>query len=128
MIARSLLKIPTTLTLAAGALFGAACVLLAQQTSQRIPQFENDEVKVWKSVVLPHQPLTMHRHDHPRVIVALTSGTMSLVDSSGAKEDHVWEAGKAYWLPAMPPGAMHADVNVGDKPLEVMLIELEKAR
>jgi len=127
-MARSLLKIPTTLTLAAGALLGAACVLIAQQTSQRIPQFENDEVKVWKSIVLPHQPLTMHRHDHPRVIVALTSGTMSLVDSGGTKEEHVWEAGKAYWLPAMPSGARQAEVNVGDKPLEVMLIELEKAK
>jgi hypothetical protein len=31
-------------------------------------------VKVWKSVVLPNQPLTMHRHDHPRVIIALKGG------------------------------------------------------
>jgi beta-alanine degradation protein BauB len=30
--------------------------------TQRIVQFENDDVKVWKSVVVPHAPLTMHRH------------------------------------------------------------------
>ena len=96
--------------------------------SLRIPQFDNDAVKVWKSVVLPKQPLSLHRHDHPRVVVALTGGTMNFVDSSGTREEAVWEAGKAYWLPSMPPGAMHADVNVGEKPVEVMLIELEKAQ
>jgi len=122
------LKIRTPLTLAAGALLGAACVLLAQQTSQRIPQFENDEVKVWKSVVLPHQPLAMHRHDHPRVLVGLTGGTLNFVDSGGTKEVLAVEAGKAYWLTAMPPGAMHADLNVGEKPLEVMMIELKKEK
>jgi hypothetical protein len=93
-----------------------------------VPQLENDAVKVWKSVVLPKQPLSLHRHDHPRVIVALTSGTMDLVDQSGTIDRHVWEAGKAYWLPAMPSGALHSDVNPGDKPIEVMVVELEKEK
>jgi hypothetical protein len=97
----------------------------AQQT-QRFPQFDNEDVKVWKSVVLPNQPLTMHRHDHPRVIVALRGGTMKIVDQSGAQEQHVWETGKAYWLPANPPGTKHADVNNGDHPIEVIVVELEK--
>ncbi len=94
--------------------------------SQRVPQFDNDSVKVWKSVVLPHQPLAMHHHDHPRVIIALTGGTMNLVDPSGKIEPHQWETGKAYWLPAMPPNTLHADVNAGDKPIVVMVVELEK--
>jgi quercetin dioxygenase-like cupin family protein len=96
--------------------------------SQRIPQFENDTAKVWKTVVLPHQPLAMHHHDHPRIIVALTGGTMNFVSPSGSVEVHQWEAGKAYWLPAMPPKTLHADVNAGEKPLEVMVIELEKEK
>ena len=98
------------------------------QQTQRFPQFENDSVKVWKTVVLPHQPLAMHHHDHPRVIIALTGGTMNIVDQTGAKEPHVWEAGKAYWLPANPPNTMHADVNVGDKPIEVVVVELQKEK
>ena len=97
----------------------------AAQT-QRIPQFENDSVKVWKSVVLPNQPLAMHHHDHPRVIIALTGGTMNIVDPSGNIEPHVWETGKAYWLPAMPPNTLHSDINAGQKPMEVMVVELEK--
>lgn len=99
----------------------------ATQT-QRIPQLENGDVKVWKSVVFPNQPLTMHRHDHPRVIVALKGGVMEIVDQSGTKERHVWETGKAYWLPANPPNTRHADVNTGDQPIEVMVVELEKGK
>ena len=98
------------------------------QQTQRLPQFENDDVKVWKTVVLPHQPLAMHHHDHPRVIIALIGGTMNIVDPAGHIEPHVWESGKAYWLPAMPPNTLHSDVNAGDKPMEVMVVELEKEK
>ena len=91
--------------------------------TQRIPQFENAHVKVWKSTILPNQPLPPHRHEHGRVIIALQGGTMKIAEVSGASETHVWEAGKAYWLPANPPGTMHTDVNVGDKPIEVMVVE-----
>lgn len=112
-------------------LLAAAGVIHSQQSAaqtQRFPQFENDDVKVWRSVVLPNQPLTMHRHDHPRVIIALAGGTMKIVDQSGAEEAHIWETGKAYWLPANPPGTKHADVNAGDQPIEVMVVELEKEK
>jgi quercetin dioxygenase-like cupin family protein len=106
-------------------------VLRSQETpakTQRIPQFENEDVKVWKSIVLPNAPLTMHRHDHPRIIIALSGGTMKIVTSDGTAEAHVWETGKAYWLPANLPNTTHADVNAGDKPIEVMVVELEKEK
>lgn len=98
----------------------------AAQT-RRIAQFENDEVKVWKSVVLPNAPLPLHRHEHPRVLVVLAGGTMKIVDQAGASESHDWKSGQALWLPANPPGTLHSDVNAGDKPIEVMVVELKKA-
>ena len=73
----------------------------------REPQFENSEVKVWKSVVLPGNPLPLHRHEHPRVIIAMHGGTMKILEESGQSEVHKWETGKAYWLPANPPGTRH---------------------
>ena len=98
----------------------------AQAQSGRDPQFENDDVRVWRSIILPDAPLTLHRHDHARIIIALQGGAMNLKDSSGTDDIHVWEKNHAYWLPAMPPGAMHMDVNAGKTPLEVMVVELKR--
>jgi beta-alanine degradation protein BauB len=112
----------------AALLFGAIITVHSRQSAvqtQRIPQFENDEVKVWKSVILPNAPLTLHRHEHPRVLIALQGGAMKIVEQNGPTEQHVWETGKAYWLPANPPNTLHADVNAGDKPIEVMVVELK---
>jgi len=94
-------------------------------STQRIPQFENAHVKVWKSIIVPNAPLALHRHDHGRVIIALQGGTMKIEEQSGTSETHIWETGKAYWLPANPPRTMHTDVNVGDHPIEVMVVEVE---
>jgi quercetin dioxygenase-like cupin family protein len=96
--------------------------------TERAPQFDNDEVKVWKSVILPNAPLPLHRHDHPRVIIALVGGTMNIVQEDGATETHEWQTGKAYWLPTNPPGSRHRDINAGGKPIEVMVVELQKAK
>jgi beta-alanine degradation protein BauB len=116
--------------LASAVLMAASMTLTPQEKNQtqRIPQFENGEVKVWKSIVVPNAPLTLHRHDHPRVIIALAGGTMKVVQQSGGSETHQWETGKAYWLGVDPPGQLHADVNAGSKPIEVMVVEFQQGK
>ena len=121
-------KITLALLLAAGAFTADLAMADPAPQTGREPQFDNGEVKVWKSVILPNAPLPLHRHDHPRVIIALTGGTMKIVQEDGATETHEWQTGKAYWLPANPPGTRHQDVNAGDKPIEVMVVELQKAK
>lgn len=93
--------------------------------TRRIPQFENGHVKVWKSIIVPNAPLPLHRHDHGRVIIALQGGIMKIEDQSGTSETQVWETGKAYWLPANAPNTMHKDINTGEHPIEVMVVEVE---
>src|SRR5215467_2919729 len=93
--------------------------------TQRTPQFENNHVKVWKSVISPNAPLPLHRHEHGRVIIALQGGTIKVEEQTGASQTQVWETGKAYWLPANPPATMHRDINVGDRPIEVMVVEVK---
>jgi quercetin dioxygenase-like cupin family protein len=93
--------------------------------TERIPQFENEHVKVWRSVISPSAPLPLHRHEHGRVIIALQGGTMKIEEQTGASETQVWETGKAYWLPANPPNTMHRDINVSDRPIEVMVVEIK---
>jgi hypothetical protein len=108
---------------------GAAIGALQQQASQtrREPQFENEDVRVWKSIVMPNQPLALHRHEHGRTIVALKGGTMDVVDPKGqTKTKMTWESGKAYWLGVDPAGEQHADLNRGKEPIEVIVVEMRK--
>ena len=125
---------PSRSTVAACALcfLSGAVVSWAQQQqerSRREPQLENDQVTVWKSTVMPKQPLTLHRHDHGRVLVALTDGQLQVVDKSGKRlGTYDLKAGKSLWLGIDPPGQMHADVNPGTKPVEVIVVQLKNER
>ena len=103
---------------------------VATLTSQtgKISQFENDDVNVWKTTVVPNSPFAMHTHEHPRVIVALSSGTMKILYENGASEEHKWEAGKAYWLSGEEGRKRHSDVNIGSKPIDVMVVEIKDAK
>ena len=108
---------------------GALWAQQGQSTSRREPQFENEHVKVWKSIIMPKQPLALHRHDHGRSLIALTDGRLDVVDKDGKTLDtYNWEKGRAYWLDADPAGQQHGDVNNTGQPIEVIVVELKKDR
>ena len=95
-------------------------------TTRRELQFENEHLKVWKTIILPNQPLNLHRHDHGRALIALTSGRLDVIDEKGDKvSTYDWKQGHAYWLPADPPGTVHGDVNHGPDSIEVIIVELK---
>ena len=96
-----------------------------QEVTRRVPQFENEHVEVWKTVILPNQPLSMHRHDNPRAIIVVKGGTLTLVNEAGDERDMVWETGSAYWLDIDPEGELHGDVNKGSEPIEVIVVQLK---
>lgn len=105
----------------------AATLALQERRTRREPQFENEHVKVWKSIILPNQPLSLHRHEHGRALIALEGGTMKVVDEEGNVVDtYEWEDGKAYWLGPDPPGELHGDVNEGPGTIEVIVVELKE--
>ena len=95
-------------------------------TTRRELQFENARVRSWKSIIMPKQPLTQHRHENGRALIALTDGVLKVVDKNGkVMTTYKWEKGKSYWLDADPPGQTHADLNDTDKPIEVIVVELQ---
>jgi quercetin dioxygenase-like cupin family protein len=113
------------LVFAAGVAVGALQQQAASGT-RREPQFENEHVRVWKSIILPNQPLALHRHDHGRTIVALKGGTLDVVDGNGKTlQQMTWESGKAYWLGVDPAGQQHGDLNRGKETMEVIVVELK---
>lgn len=113
---------------AASALLAGAVVAAVHDTpevtTRRVSQFENPRARAWKLVIMPDQPVALHRHDRGQTIVALRGGTLDFVDAAGKTiRTMTWETGKAYWLDADPPGQQHADLNRGTTPIEVMVVE-----
>jgi len=105
----------------------AGTTLQQQAQTRREPQFENEHVSVWKSIILPNQPLALHRHDLGRTIVALKGGTLDVVDAKGkTMKQMTWESGKAYWLGPDPAGEQHGDMNRGKEPIEVIVVQMKK--
>ncbi|MGH9348487.1 MAG: hypothetical protein ACRD26_14600 [Vicinamibacterales bacterium] len=106
---------------------GALVAQQAQSGTRREPQFENEHVRVWKSIIMPKQPLSLHRHERGRALIALKGGQLKVVDKDGkAVNTYDWETGKAYWLDADPPGQMHGDLNETSESIEVIVVEMKK--
>ena len=115
-----------TAVLAAGVVAGALAQSQPSQT-RREPQFENENVRVWKSIIMPNQPLSLHRHDVGRTIVVLKGGSLDIVDAAGKTMKTLqWETGKAYWLDKDPVGEQHGDLNRGTAPMDVIVVEMRK--
>ena len=109
--------------------------VIEQASSQKPPsnevrptlELENPDTHVWKAQIPPKQATVMHRHNHPRVVVALTGGDVRIVKQSGQSQVVRWQTGKAYWLPADAPGEYHSYANDGARLVEFMYIEFEKS-
>ena len=94
--------------------------------TQRVAQFSNNKVSVWKTIIFPSvsQGLKMHRHDHDRVLVALDDGKLKITNDKGKVHYLNLKKDKAYYLSRDIPGELHGDENVTSHPIKVMVIEL----
>jgi len=121
------MKLTGLIVLLATAAISIGAAQQQPSATRREPQFENANVRVWKSIIMPNQPLSLHRHDFGRTIVVLKGGTLDVVDgNSKTMQQLKWETGKAYWLDADPPNQQHADLNRTKEPIEVIVVELRK--
>lgn len=102
--------------------------VLCAATTHRVMQFSNDKVVVWKTVIYPHasQTLKMHRHEHDRVLVALTDGILKITNDQGRVHYLKLEKDKAYYLSKDAPNELHTDENISSRPVIVMVIELKR--
>ena len=100
---------------------------LQAQATKRIEQINNDKVTVWKTLVYPSakQTLAMHRHEHDRVVVALTDGLFKITNDKGKTHFLKLEKNKAYYLARDPAKELHNDQNMTDHVIKVMVVELK---
>lgn len=112
-------------------LLTATTLLTASQggpaVTRREPVFENAHVRVWKSFIEPGTPLSFHRHERGRTLVAIRGGTVRIQQRTGESRVVTWESGQAYWLDADPPGTEHIDVNESGRTIEVIVSEQRDA-
>ena len=111
------------------AILAALFISVAQassNTTHRIPQFSNEKVSVWETTIYPHkeQILKMHRHDHDRILVALTAGILKVTNDKGQSHLLKLEKDHAYYLKPDVIGEEHSDENISGHPIKVMVIEL----
>lgn len=107
-------------------LIGAFSSLQAEEKTGRDQQLETSEVSVWKTTIFPHQPLKMHRHEHKRIVVALTDTRLKVMNDKGISHEVFWKKGTAHLLVADKKGECHVDINESNHPMQVMVIEFKK--
>jgi quercetin dioxygenase-like cupin family protein len=83
-------------------------------------EFENDKVRVLRINYGPHEKSVMHYHPGS-VAVFLTEAHARFTTPDGKTQEPPVKAGDVQWTPA----GKHLPENVGDKPFEVILVELK---
>ena len=83
-------------------------------------EFENDKVRIIRIKYGPGEKSVMHTHG-TNVSVLLSEGTIRMNLPDGTFEDMSSEVGVATWS----DNEEHLPENLGDGPLEVVLIELK---
>jgi len=83
-------------------------------------EFENDQVRILRINYGPKEKSVMHEHPNA-VAVFMTDGSVKFNQPDGKAIDAKVKAGQAQFTPA----GKHLPENVGDKPFEVVLVELK---
>jgi len=83
-------------------------------------EFENDKVRILRFHYGPHEKSIMHSHPDA-VAVFLTDGKVKFTLPDGKIVDASGKAGMAQFTPAQ----VHNPENVGDAPMEGIVIELK---
>jgi quercetin dioxygenase-like cupin family protein len=83
-------------------------------------EFENDKVRVLRITYGPHEKSVMHYHP-ASVAVFLTDAQARFTTPDGKTQEPPVKAGDVQWTKA----GKHLPENLGDKPFEVILVELK---
>jgi quercetin dioxygenase-like cupin family protein len=100
-------------------------ILSAQDAAKVDPKHytvvsENDQVRILKVHYGAHEKSVMHSHPNC-VAVFLTDGSIHFTLPDGKTMDSKVKAGEAIYTPA----ATHLPEDTGDKPFELILVELK---
>ncbi len=84
-------------------------------------ELENDQVRVLRITYGPHEKSVMHEHP-ANLAVFLTDVHVKFTLPDGKTAEADAKAGSTQW----DAGGKHSPENVGDKPLELVLVEVKR--
>jgi quercetin dioxygenase-like cupin family protein len=84
-------------------------------------EFENDQVRVFRVNIGPHESTPIHEHQLHRVMVYLTDANVRVTSADGKVETTPRKAGDI----AEGGAARHSEQNLGDKPVQIIVTELK---
>jgi len=84
-------------------------------------EFENDQVRVIRVKIGPHEKAPMHEHSLNRVTVYLTDQNFQVTGADGKATVVQHKEGEAAW--GTP--ASHKEENLSDKPFEALVVEIK---
>jgi quercetin dioxygenase-like cupin family protein len=93
--------------------------VLADSKHYRV-EFENDQVRVLRAHYGPGEKSVMHAHPNA-LAVFLTDAHVKFTFPDGKSQEATNKAGTVMWTPA----TVHLPENVGDQPLEVIVLEVK---
>jgi quercetin dioxygenase-like cupin family protein len=84
-------------------------------------EFENDQVRVFRVKIGPHESTPIHEHVTNRVLTYLTDQQFRVTSTEGKVDMPVHKAGDISW--GVP--AKHKEENLSDKPFEAVVTEFK---
>lgn len=84
-------------------------------------EFENDQVRVFRVHMGPHESSPLHEHQLHRIVVYLTDATVRVTSADGKVETATHKAGDIIESGA----AKHGERNLTGNPIEVIVAELK---
>ena len=93
--------------------------------TQRVQHFENKNVKVWTSHICPKEELPFHTHQNPRVLISTEDGELDVTYKDGKKSKIILKKNIPLYVDAKQGFALHKDLNNGNHPINVTVIELK---
>ena len=84
-------------------------------------EFENDQVRVIRARMGPHEAVPLHEHTLNRVTVFMTDQNIRATDPDGKVETMQHKAGDVTWNAPHT----HKEQNLSDAPFEVLVVEVK---
>jgi hypothetical protein len=98
---------------------------LSLQALEYEPQLENDQIRVAKVKILPHEEIGAHRDEYAQVVIALKGGVITRLEADGRTTDVQFPTGLPVFREPDPVDELHRSVNASDEPIELLIVQLK---